>query len=461
MRSNHRKQQRSRSPLPVLCLAAVLLPAAATGCARQAPAETVAPPPTVTVGYPQRQTLRRVVEQPGWIEAFEQTPLFARITGYVRKVNVEMGARVRRSEVLAELSVPEREEELAHKQALVTQAGIEVKQAEQALRVAAASVQTAASQVTEARAAVKRTRANRDRWQSEYTRMAALVQSRVLDEQSRDETQNQFRAAEAALEEAEARVRSAEAAHSESQAKKAKAEADLEAARNRVRVAEADSRYTAALLEYAQIRAPFDGVVVRRHVDTGHFLQPGVGGKGAEPLFVVCRTDTMRIFVDVPEADAVLVKDGGAARIRLQALGDQEIEGKIAGTSWALEPGQRTLRTEIDLPNPDGKLRPGMYAYANIPIEQPGAMTLPASAVVLVREGQSFCYCLEGERVVRTPLLVGGRAGSVVEVLKKQAGPAGPGEKPRWTGLSGAEQVVLCNPGELTDGQTVTVSPRR
>jgi RND family efflux transporter MFP subunit len=236
-----------------------------------------------------------------------------------------------------------------------------------------------------------------------------------------------------------------------------KAEADVEAARNRLALAEADRRRVRALLDYARITAPFAGVVSDRNVDTGHLLQPASGSATAAPLFVVERTDRVRVFLEVPEADAVLVREGLPARIRVQALNDAEFEGKVAGCSWSLEPGQSTLRTEIDFDNRQGRLRPGMYAHALVEVEQPDALTLPGAAV-LTRDGQTFCFCAEGGKAVYTPVKVGARPGAVVEVLKKQQRPARLGERARWVNFTGKEAVILTNPGELADGQAIHVT---
>ena len=324
----------------------------------------------VRVVRPERKTIGRVIEQPGQIQPFEQTPLYARLSGYVEKVNVEtIGKRVRKGEVLAELHVPEMEKELKQKQALVEQARAEIEQARKMIVVAEA-------RITELEAARIRAKATCERWRKELRRIQDLVQRKVIDEQTRDETAHQFESAEGALQEADAHIRLA-------QAQLDKARADAKTAEAHLGVAEADSEQTAELLKYRQIVAPFDGIVSRRNVDPGHFVQPSssaVSGK-AMPLFVVDRMDIVRIFVEVPEADAVFVSDGSRAIIHIDALHEQEIEGKVAGTSWSLAPVERTLRTEIDLPNPEGKLRPGMYAYARISIECSGLLTLPRSAV--------------------------------------------------------------------------------
>jgi RND family efflux transporter MFP subunit len=286
--------------------------------------------------------------------------------------------------------------------------------------------------------------------------MDQLVRDKVVDAQSRDEVRNQFRAAGAAKAEAQARILAAASAVAEAQARCGKACADRDAARNQLAVAQADERESKALLAYASITAPYDGVIADRRVHTGHFLQEATGGTKGEALFVVVRTDKVRVFVEVPEADAIQVREGIPGRIRVQVLNDEHFVGKVAGTSWALDPKQRTLRTEIDFPNPEEVLRPGMYVHAMIDVQRPGAWVVPAKAV-LVRDSISFCYQVQDGRVQRLPLRLGLRDGDLVEVLKVQVPPQAPGAPPRWVNPTGHEDIVLTQPRELIEGQQVQV----
>ena len=146
-----------------------------------------------------------------------------------------------------------------------------------------------------------------------------------------------------------------------------KARADVTAASAGIQVARSDARHTQALRAYASIAAPYDGVITRRNVDVGDLTQPGSQGP---PLFTMARDDLVRIIVSVPEMYATAVNPGNPVLIRLQALAGKEIEGKVARTSWSLDPRTRTLRTEIDIPNPSGTLRPGLYVNATIIVEE-------------------------------------------------------------------------------------------
>jgi len=439
-----------------------LLMAAAAGCARHGEAgpggSEAGDAPTLRFVYPLHQKLYRTVEQPARVEAFEQTPMHVKITGYVDQVHVEIGSRVKKGDPLADLWVPEMEIERDQKQKLVRQAVLDIEVADKGLEVARANVAATAALVDEANAGRKEAEGSYAFWQSEAERMKGYARDKLITTQSKDEVLRQLNAAEAGKEKAEARVKSATAAHNESVARQAKAEADAAAARNRKELAEKDLEHVETMLGYARVTAPFDGVVSERNVDTRHFLQPAAGGR---PPFVVVRVDKVRVFLEVPETDAVLIqygrrwfKGGCTAHIRVPVLNDREFTGQVVGSSWRLEPGQRTLRTEIDFDNPDGSLRPGMYAQAVINVEQPDAWTLPSGAVI-TRDGQTFCYCLEEGKAVRTVLKIGFKQGALIQVLKKQTRPSKPGEEPRWVDFTGAEVVLTEKVGELTDGQEV------
>jgi RND family efflux transporter MFP subunit len=286
--------------------------------------------------------------------------------------------------------------------------------------------------------------------------VAGLIQGKVLDAQLGDETLNQLKAAAAARQEVEAKVRSAEAAAKESEAQRHKAQADLAAAKAKVQVAQAEEGRLSALLDYSKVRAPYDGVITSRNIHTGHYLT----GTPTQPLFVIARIDTLRILVDVPEADALYVSDGVPARIRCQVLKDQEFQGQVSRSSWSLDAKARTLRTEIDLPNAQGKLRPGMYAYVTFHAELPSTFTLPAAAVS-TQGGETCYYRVEKDKAVCTPVKVGVRDGQVVQVLKKRSGPAHTGKPAIWEDFTGKEEVALARSGSLSDGQPVLMAEKR
>jgi RND family efflux transporter MFP subunit len=426
---------------------ALLLPLA--GCNRpsevSAPPTSAAGPPTVAVVAPKKDAVRRTVDQPGRVEAFDETPMYAKIAGYVRKFNVDIGDQVEEGQVLAELWVPEMEQEVEKKEATVLQKDAELEQARK-LRVAAEKNVKSAAALVEAEAA------GRLRAQAEYERAQSQQEQLVksggaIDKEALSAARYTVEAARAAKAQVEAKVAAAEAARDEAEAKRDKAIADVAVAEANLRVARADRDQSKALFGYAKLTAPFKGKVSARNVDTRHFVTPAASGAKGEPLFVVVRTDQVRVFVDVPEADASLVHDSTEAKVRV--LG-REFTGTVTRTSGVLDPKTRTLRTEIDLPNKDGALLPGVYAYATLTAKREGVLTLPASAVVTAPEG-AYCFRVEGGKAVKTPLQIGLSGGGLVEVLQKQTKPG------EWQGITGDEEIAGSAAG-LKDGQEVTTA---
>jgi multidrug efflux pump subunit AcrA (membrane-fusion protein) len=443
-----------------LCVAALgglsLSLAALSGCGR---GNAASPPQTipsesaaVAVVRPESRAVRHTVEQPGQIEGFEQTAVYAKVAGYVAKWNADMGDRVKAGQVLAELSVPELKEELSQKEAALALAKAQVGEAERDLAAAEATLKKSEASLKLAEAGRTRAEANYTRWEAEYERVRRLIPTGSAAQSSLDETLDAFKSAESARAENRANIQLATAAVAESKAQRDRSAAGVQVAEARARAADADRRHTAALLDYTTIRAPFDGVVSKRTAEVGQLVQPPAAA-GAAPLFVVTRTDPVRIFVEVPEADAPLVADGTPAVVRVQALQDQRFEGRVTRTSWVLDTQSRTLRAQIDLPNPDGRLRPGLYATARITVERPGGLTLPASAI-LTRDDEPAVFRVEEGRAVRTPVKLGVREGDRVEVLQKQTAGPRHGQPAKWAALTG-DEVIVTRPGALSDGQEV------
>jgi RND family efflux transporter MFP subunit len=395
----------------------------------------------VLAGHPQRKNLVRSTTQPARIEAFEETPLFAKLAGYVNSVHVDIGDAVKTGQPLVTLRIPELGDDVEQKKALVAKAEAEVKQAEANVSASKAAFDTATAKTIETKAGVARATANLARWSAEHERIKTLASNRSVTDKLVDETQSQLAAAEATRDEAEATVQSAEASARESQAMIAKADADLAAAEARLKVARTDVARAQTMLGYAVIKAPYDGVVTRRTVDTGHFVQPA-SGSGAKPLLEVARTDKVRVYIDVPEMEAGLVDTGDLVTLRVQALPDANLKAPIARTSWSLDAGNRALRAEVDINNDGTKLRPGMFANAAIELDtRANVLTLPVDAVVR-NEKETYCCRIESERIVHQPIKLGLRAGSEIEVID---------------GINPDALIVLARPQGLAQGQQVQV----
>ncbi len=431
-------------PIATLALAAVLISIAGCHSSSSAAPQQAASstsPLRVTAAQPVRKTLRLESVQPGQIEAFEQTPLFAKLPAYVAKLSVDIGDRVEANQLLVDLSIPELKDELHQKEAALVLAEAEIELAAAAVRAAEAAVATARANVNAAEAGSLRADADYTRWQSQFARTSQLVSGGSLDRKLEDETRNSLKAAEAARGEAGAKVQAAKAMLVQSQADVAKAKATEAVAGARRGNAQADVSRVKTLLQYTQIRAPYAGIVTERNVVRGDFVQPA-NTATAKPLLAVARTDMVRIFVEVPEMESPSVEAGHGGYVSVQALPDRIVEGKVTRTSWLLG-ANRTLRTELDLPNPNGLLRPGMYITAHILLhERSNVCVLPLAAIV--REGkQAYCWVAQGGLAVRTPIALGLEVGNDVEVV---------------SGLKGDELVVQSQTASLQEGRSVEVA---
>jgi RND family efflux transporter MFP subunit len=412
-----------------LCVAIVLL---AGGAAARAQAPTPVP-----VVLPVRGTISRMTEQPGQLEPFETTPIHAKAAGFVAKVAVDIGDKVRAGQVLVEIAAPELEADVAQKRAMREAVVAGVRQAEAAIVVGTAGLAAAEARVAGARAAVAQAEADVARREAEFRRVERLSNESAVTGSLLDETRSTRDAALAARDAARASVVSVSADVESARAEVEQARSDALAATARVDVASAELRHAEALAAYRRVVAPYDGVVLRRQVDTGHLTR---AGDGAAPLLVVARVDRITVAVDVPEAEAIRVEPGDPATVRLQALDGRVIEAPVTRTAGALDAASRTLRVEIDLPNADGSLRPGLYAYVGIAAERrPDVLTIPVAAVL--RDGdRAACMVVRDGVARRVPITLGLTEGPRVEVR---------------SGLSGSELVVEATPGALADGQRV------
>ena len=319
----------------IALLVAALLVA---GCRHEtAPAKTEGGTPTVRVVKPELRTIDLAIEQPGYVNAFNQTALFAKVSGFINDYYVDIGDEVHKDQVLATIFVPELKER--HDQ-MVEQ----VKLDRQLVVVAQRSVENAEAEVVEAKDNVEHCEADRKRWQTEVDRMTEAVRDKYVDKEFLTEIQRTLEVSIAAKNAAKAAVNARDA-------DLAMAKANWVKAGIQVKVAEAEERTAKALLDYTQITAPYDGVVTVRNANKGDYVQSATGDKSnANPsaIFVVERTDILRVFCNVDEGHAAYVRPGNKAAVRPKALGGVEIPAAVTRTSWSVRTATRSLWTEVD-----------------------------------------------------------------------------------------------------------------
>lgn len=453
---------------PSLWLLAAL---AAAGCSEEKKvAPSVSEPPALDVIHPRPRKIVRVVGQPSFVQSYERTSIYPKMTAYIERWNVDIGDKVRKGDVLAELFVPELREQWASRKASVEYDKERVTYAQRDVDVARAEVEAARARLEEARAILGKYEAQVKRWEVQVARIAKEVQHTVIAPQILLESQNQLAADIAARDAAVATIAKAKAELQADEAALARAVVNVGVARADLSVAESEAKRLEAEVGYLKLFAPFDGVVVARNANTWDFVLPRTGdptageraphlspGDQAAPIYVVDRTDIIRIFVDVPERDANSVHIGSEARVKLWAYRDEWIPATVARLSWALNTHSRTMRAEIDLPNPEGRILPGMYAYGKVVVERPDVRALPKSAFTHAG-GKSFIWRYEGGRARRTEVETGARDSDWIEVTNRHVETKSDTDE-RWMPLDGSERVLVGSKlSTLTEGAPVRLA---
>ncbi len=309
-----------------------------------------------------------------------------------------------------------------------------IELAKKIVEVAAADVKAAKARLEEAQSILGKYQAEADRWDTEVKRLTREVSRGVVDAQVLLESTNQFRSsARRATPRGRASGRRRRRS-SPSRPSSPRPRSTSASPAPTWRWRPASAKRIEAWVGYITLAAPFDGVIVARNANTFDFVQPGTGDPTADPrspyrspsgnsapIYVVDRTDIVRIFVDIPEQDANYVMSGPRPPCWSRAIRDEPIKGTVTRTSWALNVKSRTLRAEIDLPNPDSKFLPGMYAYANVVIERPGVRAVPMTATAHSGD-KTFCWMYQDGNAKRTEVRTGVSDGEYIEIVSQHSG---------------------------------------
>jgi RND family efflux transporter MFP subunit len=324
----------------------------------------------VKVAVPQSGKAGQSLTLPGTLQGFVQSPIAARASGYLRRWHKDIGSRVEKGDLLAELDAPEIDQQLS--------------------QAIAAREQTASSL-----ALAKSTLA---RW--EALRAKDAVSQQELDER---------------------RSASAQAA-----ANLAAADANVERLRQ--------------LEGFKPVIAPFSGFITRRNVDVGDLIDAG-GGAG-RAMFLLTQTDPLRVYINVPQSSAQLVKRGQKAIVTQTELAGKTFEGEVVRTSGSIDATTRTMQVEITLPNKDGVLMPGAYVQVSLPLTTSTTLAIPTNSLIIGSQGVRVAVVGENGLVTIRSVKIGRNYGQTVEAL---------------SGVTVADRLILNPSDSLTDGDKVTV----
>jgi HlyD family secretion protein len=408
------------------------------------PAPQAAAVPTVEVTRPKPGGIPRTIQQPASIHAFETVDLYAMVSGYLKSQEVDIGSRVRKGDVLAEINVPRDAKAVEEAASLVERARAQIVQAEAQVKVAEAQRNAVEAAARQAESDVDRHKAERVLAEKQYTRIGELASHNAVDLRLVDEHQSALDSAKANERTAGIAVQTAVARALAAGAEVDKAKADAIQARAALGVAEASRDRLKVNLQYARMIAPFDGVVTHRTFHPGALIHSAMEG-GKQPLLTVKRTDVMRVVVLVPDRDVVLTKVGDKAVITVDALDGRSFDGTLARIAQA-EDAERLMRVEIDLPNRDASLYDGMYGKATITLRRNArGLTVPSSCVV-EHTGRSggVVYVARAGVARRADVKLGGDNGSQAEIL---------------SGISTDDLVILRSGTPIEDGMKVAATP--
>ena len=329
--------------------------------------------PTVAVVQPVSEPGNEELILPGNLQAYEESPIFARTNGYLIRWYKDIGSKVQKGELLAAIDTPEVDQELS-------QARASREQIKAQLELAKISA---------------------DRW-------ANLRKTDAVSQQEADQQASGYQQAQANLASAEANVRRLE---------------QLESFKN--------------------VYAPFAGVLTKRTVDPGALINAGAGATGKE-LFDIARVDPLRVYTSVPQAYAPTIKPGMKAAITLQEFPGQKFFGTVARTADAIDPATRTLLTEVDVPNKDGKLLPGSFGQVHFATgTSVPHITIPVNAMLFRAEGPRAAVVDKDGKVRLRPITIGRDFGSTLEILG---------------GVDPSDHVIINPADSLEDGQPVHVA---
>ena len=325
--------------LPLIVLTITIFDSCTTRGGAIVPEKT-ADPPTVAVVKATRSNLSNDLLLTAEFEPFQEVDVMAKVSGYIKEIKVDIGDRVRDGQLLATLEIPEMQDDLAR---------------------AAASIEQATAELATARDDLQRAQSLQDMSHLSYTRVLDVSKKEpgLVPQQDVDEAHSRDLVAEAQVSEAKSRIAECE---------------------QRIRVSKAEQARTKTLYQYGTITAPFTGVITKRYANSGSLIQAGTSSQ-AMPVARVSENGLLRLALPVPESAVPSIHPGETVDVQVSAL-HRTFPGRIARFADKVDEATRTMKTEVDVPNPSLILVPGMYAEVKLTVEErKNVLTVPVEAV--------------------------------------------------------------------------------
>jgi HlyD family secretion protein len=349
-------------------------------------------------------------------EPFQQADLYPGAIGAMKAMNVDIGDRVKKGQLLAEIEAPD----LAVDTRL---AAVGVEQAKGLVREAQARVNGARAEVVAAEAAIRQrqseaaaTKAGVEFRKKSFERFKELFNNKAVDQKILDEAEQQYLTADEASKAKAAAIDGAKADLNVKKAKLTEAEAPIESAKANLDAAQLRLEKAEIALAYTKIKAPFDGVVTRRNLYVGDYVRPERTGDRAH-IFTIVRVDTIRVVTQVPDHVVTQVEAGTPAELSFDGIPGSHYAAKVARIGYVEDPKTQTMRAEIDVPNPDGKIRPGMFGKATLTIARakPGDLWVPNTAIYYTNDG-AYLFVVRDGKARWTLIRVGWNNGDKIKV---------------------------------------------
>lgn len=366
--------------------------------AKESPSSSL---PEIGVVRVVKKTLERNLVVSSELVPFQQIDVYAKESGFVQKLNVDYGTHVKAGQTMAILEIPELKVQLDEDQA---------------------QINDAASEVTRARNEMERVEAQQKVTHLQFTRLDQVAKDRpgLVAQQEVDDWQGKDLAA---------------------QAQAAAARATLESAQSQLIHAQARERHDQVIFDYSKITAPFTGVVTKRYANLGTLMQSGTNSSTQVlPLVQLSQDDLFRLVIPVPESYVAYIHVGDPVDVRVPSL-NRHFPGRVARFSVDVESDTRTMHTEVDVPNPNGLLLPGVYAEAALTLDRKDqAIAVPPEAVNIDGEKRTVWVIDPSGKVQSQPVTLGVETPDYVEVL---------------SGLKPGELIAVGDRSRLTAGQPV------